>query len=199
MNVAFADISLPLWLVVSQWTLLFALGFLIIVMYRQVGLLEQLKDAGSEREGLTVGEKAPSFDHIPIKQDTNDPLRFEPTEGWTLLAFADPECVSCENTVRALERLSPKLRQTMRVLVVTRSQPPQIAASDAFSTASFAISRIRADVSYKVYRTNVTPFGYLIDPQGMIRAKGVIGDEASIRNLVQKGNHVPINVEFIVS
>jgi hypothetical protein len=56
MSVVFADITLPLWLVISQWTLLFALGFLIIVMYRQVALLQELKDAGSEREGLSINE-----------------------------------------------------------------------------------------------------------------------------------------------
>jgi hypothetical protein len=54
MNISFADITLPLWLVVSQWTLLFALGFLIIVMYRQVAFLQRLKGAGPEREGLLL-------------------------------------------------------------------------------------------------------------------------------------------------
>ncbi len=47
-----ADITLPVWLFVSQWVLLFALGFLIIMMYRQVAYLEQVKDHGAERNGL---------------------------------------------------------------------------------------------------------------------------------------------------
>lgn len=33
------NISLPLWMLVSQWMLLFALGFLVILMYRQIGYI----------------------------------------------------------------------------------------------------------------------------------------------------------------
>src|SRR5437763_14628486 len=68
MNVGFADITLPLWLIVSQWVLLFALGFLIIVMYSQVAFLQPLNDQGSDREGIPRGEKAPTFDYTANHQ-----------------------------------------------------------------------------------------------------------------------------------
>jgi hypothetical protein len=199
MNIAFGDIILPLWLVVSQWTLLFALSFLIIVMYRQIGYLQQLKDSGSEREGLPLGEKAAAFDYIPANGSTNAPARFDPNGKWSLLLFADPGCVSCQNTLLSVERLAPKLGQAMRVLVVTSAEPTQIAAADAFRNASVQIGRIRSDVATKLYRTTVTPFGYTIDPEGMIRAKGIVGDESAIRRLVRKADRSPVNVEFIVS
>jgi len=199
MNVTFADITLPTWLVVSQWVLLFALGLLIIVIYRQIGFLEQLKDRGSERDGLSIGEKAPVFDYTPVNQSTDTSIRFEPRGRWSLLVFADPGCVSCQNTLLALERLMPKLEPVMRVLVVTTAEPAQIAAVDAFRSASCDICRIRSDVSYKLYRTSVTPFGYLIDLEGMIRARGIVVDEASIRKIVSKADRKPVNVEFTVS
>src|SRR5947209_10794708 len=53
------------------------LGLLIIVMYRQIGFLEQLKDRGSERDGLSIGEKAPVFDYTPVDQSTDTSIRFE--------------------------------------------------------------------------------------------------------------------------
>jgi hypothetical protein len=199
MNAVFVDISLPLWLVVSQWTLLFALGFLIIVMYRQVAYLQQLKDSGSEREGLSIGEKAPAFDYTPVNQNRNASARFEPKGRWSLLLFADPGCASCQNTLLALERLAPKVGQTTRVLVVTSAEPAQIQAADAFRTSSVEISRTRNDVPTKLYRTRVTPFGYLIDPDGLVRAKGIASDESSIRKLVRKGDSTPVNVEFTAS
>src|SRR5438034_11685266 len=95
MNVGFADITLPLWLVVSQWTLLFALGFLIIIMYRQVAFLQRLRDGGSEREGLPIGEKAPVFDYLPVNGRSSSG-HFDPRGSWSLLVFADPTCVSCQ-------------------------------------------------------------------------------------------------------
>lgn len=199
MDVTFGDITLPLWLVISQWVLLFALGFLIIVMYRQIGLLEQLKDRGSEREGLPIGERAAPFDYTPVHQSTDASTRFEPGGRWSLLVFADPGCVSCSNTLLALERWLPRLGPLMHVLVATTAESVQIAAVDAFRTASCEICRIPSDVSSKLYRTGVTPFGYLIDPEGIIRAKGIIVDEASLRKIVSKADRKPINVEFTVS
>jgi hypothetical protein len=192
-------VTLPLWLVVSQWTLLFALGFLVIVMYRQVALLEKLKERSSEREGLPIGEKAPAFDYIPAGSSTKTSTRFEPTGTWSLLIFADPSCVSCQGTMLALERLAPQLGQTLRLLVVTTADPAQVAAVDAFRTASFDIGHIRSDVSSKLYRTNITPFAHVIDPTGLIRAKEIALEESSIRKIVRKVERNPINVAFTVS
>lgn len=198
MNIPFADITLPLWLVVSQWTLLFALGFLIIVMYRQVAFLQRLKDGGSEREGLPVGEKAPAFDYLHVNRRSAS-TRFDPKGTWSLLVFADPTCVSCQGALLALERMAPKLRQTMRVLVATSADPAQINAVDAFRTASVDVSHVSGDVASRLYRTTVTPFGYVIDPEGNIRARGVATDEASIRKIVRKADHHPVNVELTLS
>jgi len=199
MNVGFADITLPLWLVVSQWVLLFALGFLIIVMYRQVAFLQQLNDQGSEREGLPSGEKAPAFDYTPINQGKAAPAHFEPRGRWTLLVFADPGCVSCQSTLLALERLAPKLEQKMRVLVLTSAELGEINAADAFRTSSTVISRVHSDVPSRLYRITVTPFGYLIDPAGMIRARDIVADESAIQKLVRKVDRSSVNVEFTVS
>jgi hypothetical protein len=199
MSLTVADITLPLWLVVSQWTLLFALGLLVIVMYRQVAYLQLLKDAGSKRDGLPIGERAPSFDCTPINQGTAVPTRFEPTGHWSLLLFADPGCASCETALHALEQLAPTFAQTLRILVVTSAEPSRITAVETFNTTSFDISRVRHEVPTQLYRARVTPFAFLIDPEGIIRAKGIAGNERSLRNLVHKVDPKPVNVEFVVS
>lgn len=199
MSVIVADITLPTWLVVSQWTLLFALGFLIIVMYRQVGYLQQLKDMGSEREGLPIGEKAPAFDYTPVNESARAATRFEPQGRWSLLVFADPTCASCRATLLALERMAPKLEQTVRVLVATTAEPAQIATVDVFQTETVAISRVRNDVPSRLYRTRVTPFGYLISPEGRVRAKDVAGDEGALRKILRKVDRGIVNVESTIS
>lgn len=193
------DITLPVWLFVSQWVLLFALGFLIMMMYRQVAYLEQVKDHGTERNGLPVGEKAPSFDYTPVNRRVNEPVRFVPEGNWSLLLFADPSCVSCQSALLALERVAPKFPPSMRVLVATSSEPALIAASDAFRLATVEIGRVPASVSTRLYSTSITPFGFLIDPEGVTRAKGAVTDEASLRNVVRQGDQKPVNVEFTVS
>jgi thiol-disulfide isomerase/thioredoxin len=196
MNATLADITLPLWLVVSQWTLLFALGFLVIMVYRQIGFLLRLRDLGTEREGLPTGKKAPVFDYFPVNGDANIPTRFDPTGKWTLLLFIEPSCVSCQSAFLALERLAPKLKSAIYPLVVTSADPALLNAFGIFSTASLPISQVNRDVFLDLYQTRSTPFAYLIDPSGTIQAKGVVGDESSIGKLLQKADHSITKLEF---
>lgn len=196
MTITVADISFPLWLVVSQWVLLFALGLLVIVMYRQLGYLLHLKDAGTEQDGLPIGEKAPAFDYTPVNGDRRLPARFEPTGQWSLLAFVEPGCVSCRSTIPALERLVPSFEQRISIMVVTSAEPALIAAVDEFRAASLGINRVGKDMPDKLYQTRSTPFAYLIDPGGIIRAKGVVTNEPAIRKLVQKVDRNATRVEF---
>lgn len=90
------SIELPLWIVVSQWMLLFALGLLVIVMYRQLGTLMKFQDQGDERYGLPIGTRAPAFEYTMADDAQARPMRFEPGGTWSLLLFADPGCASCE-------------------------------------------------------------------------------------------------------
>jgi len=192
------NVTLPLWLVVTQWTLLFALGFLIIIMYRQVAFLQRLRDGGSEREGLPIGEKAPAFDYLPVNGRSSSD-HFDPRESWSLLVFADPTCVSCQDALLALEQLAPKLRHTVRVLVATSADPALIGAVDAFRTTPFSVGRVSSEVPTRLYHTSVTPFGYVIDPEGKIRARGVAADDSSIRKLLRQIDRTPVNVVSAVS
>jgi hypothetical protein len=201
--VTLAGVLLPTWLVTSQWVLLFALGFLIIVMYRQIGYLQHLKDQGTEKEGLAPGEAAPAFEYVPAKSGGRDQIpataRFNPRGQWSLLVFADPGCVSCQGSMLALERLLPKLERTMRVLVATSADGAQLEAIEAFRDASLAIGQVPHTVSSRLYRAGVTPYAYLIDPEGHVQARGVVGDEAAFRKLARQAAPKPVNVIFTVA
>jgi hypothetical protein len=123
-----------------------------------------------------------SFDH-----GNNSDTHFDSQGSWSLLLFADPGCVSCQTAVSALERLAPSLRE-MRILVATTAEPNVIAAVEQFQDASVLISRVAWEVPSKMYRTLTTPFAYVIDPQGIIKAKGIAGDASEIRKIVQKAD-----------
>lgn len=178
----------------NQWVLLFGLGGLVILLYRQLAYVLRLKDSGTERDGLAVGAKAAAFDYAPANDSMGLPLRFDPIGQWSLLVFADPGCESCRNTVVALGRITPKLRQVTRVLVVTHADPALIATVEAFRDTAVDVGRVDFDMSIKLYNTHTTPFAYLIDSAGVIRAKGIAGDEAMIRKITHKADRSAIEV-----
>jgi hypothetical protein len=186
-SITIAVIILPLWVAISQWMLLLALGFFVIVAYRQIGYMLHLKDIGSERDGLPVGEKAPVFDYILANHNMNAEARFDPQGKWTLLLFADPGCISCQTAVSALEHFAPTLRET-QILVATTAEPAVIKAVEQFQDASVPISRVEWEVPSRLYHTLTTPFAYVIDPEGVVRAKGMASDEAALRKIAQKAD-----------
>lgn len=192
--VPFADISLPLWLVVSQWVLLFALGCLVIVAYRQLGYMLHLKEMGTEHDGRQIGEQAPAFSYTPMQQSLDASDYFDPKGKWSLLLFADPGCVSCQGALRALEHFAPEVAARMQILVATSADPALITAVEEFRTASVTIGRVDGEVPFKLYRTHATPFLYVIDAEGVIQAKGVAGNEAEFRKLVRKVDRNVVHV-----
>jgi len=192
-------ITMPVWLFVSQWVLLFALGFLLFVAYRQIGYLLGLKDIGTDRDGLAVGEQAQAFDFIYANQSVRGTTRFEPKGAWSLLLFADPTCLGCQDAVAAVERLVPKAKKPLRILILTSADPDTIGVSETFRTTSLDICQVSPEVSSKLYRTRVTPFAYLIDPEGRIGAKGVAGDESSIRKIMQGGDRTYLQVGPLIT
>jgi hypothetical protein len=185
MSVAIAAVVLPLWAVVSQWVLLLALGFFLVVAYRQLGYMLRLKDIGSERDGLPIGEKAPAFGYVPFNDGARSDDSFDPQGSWTLLLFADPGCESCQIAVSSLNR---QLVRDMRVLVITAVEPEVIAVVEQFRDASVPIGHVGREVPVELYHTLTTPFAYVIDPEGVIRAKGIASDGGSIRKLIQKAD-----------
>jgi hypothetical protein len=194
------SITLPVWLFVSQWVLLFALGAFIVLVYRQIGYMMHLKSANTEeQEGLSIGETAPAFDYIFANRSETTSSRFEPKGKWSLLLFADPGCTSCQRVLPSLEYLVAKMRQPLHTLVITGANPVQIEVSDTFRMTSLVVGHVNYDVMSKMYRTHVTPFAYIIDTQGNIQAKGVVAEEAALRKILFGVNRSVITLESLTS
>jgi hypothetical protein len=61
--------KVPLYLAVAQWTLLFAFGLLLIVVFRQLGRMLH-KDDATASFGPAVGSKAASLEYSRFADDT---------------------------------------------------------------------------------------------------------------------------------
>jgi hypothetical protein len=112
--------------------------------------------------------------------------------------FADPGCMSCQDALPIFELFLSKIEKPLRAIIITSAEPVLIAASDAFRATSLSIIRVDRDVSSKLYHTNVTPFAYLIDAEGVIRTKGVATNETAIRKIVNGGDRPIIKLESVV-
>lgn len=177
-------ISLSLNVVVAQWVLLFALGLLVIVMYRQLAYLLDLR--AGQPNGLSVGSLAPDFDYVLPR--TAELRRFTTTDHWSLIMFANPICTTCARALASLERvISTGRLDSVQTLVVSVAGPIDEVQNDLLS-ATEHVGIVEHDVVHRLYKTEKTPFFYTVDPAGIIRGAGAPVDQAEIEKLLAQSD-----------
>lgn len=179
-------VELPTWIVVAQWTLLIALGFLVVVMYRQMGYYLAATESGSEHLGLAVGHRVAEFDYIAAGKGAGEARRHHFGHGASLLVFVDPFCGGCERSIASLDSLSRSRQlEGVEVRLLTAADPVQVARTPALHERE-DIALITADVMERDFRIERVPFAYLIDTDGTVRAKGIAETESAFRRLLRQ-------------
>ncbi len=164
----------------AQWTLLFALGLLLIVVYRQLGRTLHQDDAAAPL-GPAVGSKAASLEYSRFADDTVQYLT--PGDGQpALLGFVEPTCPSCEELVLALGTAEHTGELSgLRVLVLTSSPKSYLKVSDAFRATRLECGRILAQATTQAYGATSTPLLVAIDRDGVVRAAAPAIQLAEVR------------------
>lgn len=177
--------TVPLSVVIAQWILLASLGILVVVFYRQLALLIDIGGTRSTRAGLNVGSRAPEFEYVVANDHGHRGSRreFSPREGWSVLMFADPLCLTCEQALQALERAIQGQGAT-RALVLTTAPLSIVVATPTFGESAIEVGQIDRMVATDLYRTQTAPYFYVIGPDGLIRERGLANDEPGITRLL---------------
>jgi hypothetical protein len=174
---------IPLFLVVAQWTLLLALGVLVIVMYRQLGRV--LRGAEPAKAGPALGSQAARFAYV---RTSDHAVRyFTPGDGQpALLAFVDPMCPACEKLVAAFgEAQRAGDLDGLRVLLVTSEPPSYLQISEDFRTTALEIGRPMTRSDLDGYSASATPLLVAIDRVGVVRSAGHAMRLVEVRAFVQ--------------
>jgi hypothetical protein len=172
--------KIPLYLAVAQWTLLFAFGLLLVVVFRQLGRMLH-KDDESAPLGPAVGSKAASLEYSRFADDTVQYLT--PGDGQpALLAFVEPTCPSCEQLVFALGTAEHAGELSgLRVLLLTSGPKSYLNVSDAFRATRLECGRILAQATTQAYGATSTPLLVAIDRDGVVRAAAPAVQLAEVR------------------
>jgi len=154
------------------------LGFLVVGLLRALGLLkwriEQLEVTTPRRvgrDGLKLGGKAPDF---TLPSALNGEVALRQFAGRkTLLVFTQSGCGPCHDIAPELNRVHDQ--GEFQVVVVNNGAPDstRLWASDV--QARFPVLGQEKFELSKRYEVFATPFAFLIDEQGIITSKGIIG------------------------
>jgi methylamine dehydrogenase accessory protein MauD len=161
-----------------SWALVLTLGFVMLGTLRALGVLtwrvDQLgmvQPSRIGRDGLKVGKPAPDF---TLPGAANGEASLHDFAGRTvLLVFMQSGCGPCRAIIPELNRVHDKGQH--QVLVVNNGAPDETCQWASDLEARFPVlaqEKLSLSKRYEVY---ATPFAFLIDEQGVIASKGIVG------------------------
>ncbi|HLY55579.1 MAG TPA: methylamine dehydrogenase accessory protein MauD [Stellaceae bacterium] len=165
------------------WATVLALVLVVLALARQIGVLyERVAPLGalSIDAGPVVGEPSPGFD---LTSTDGSPVRIggeRPRA--TLLFFLSPVCPVCRKLLPILKSLAAAERAWLDlVLAGDGAASEHVAYVARHGLAGFPLV-LSAELGLR-FRVGKLPHAVLIDPDGTIRAKGLVNNREQLESL----------------
>lgn len=168
----------------TMWVLLLVVGVLILLLYRHFGLITLGTEEGVQRDGLPVGAVAPPLRSVTVEGAATE---WRPRSGRPeLVLFATPDCAPCATILPAVGRLARHNFNLGITAVVPGGHEGIIRFIEKFHPPFPCIADGGRE-AFDGYRVRVTPFAFVVSPDGRIRAKGLCSDPSRLRALLTTG------------
>ncbi|MFO0892609.1 MAG: DUF1559 domain-containing protein [Isosphaeraceae bacterium] len=162
----------------SLWGVVLILGFLVLGALRALGLvhwqLEQLQATTPSRvgrDGLAIGVRAPDFALPAVDGRERSIGEFRGRK--ILLVFTQSGCGPCHAILPELIKLHS--RGEHQVVVVNNGQRDETCDWAADARIPFVVLVQEKYVLSRRFEVYATPFAFLIDEDGVVVSKGIIG------------------------
>ena len=181
MNEALVVSNVVLWLVVV------VMAVVIAALVRQLGVLhERVAPAGAlaVQEGLSVGEPAPPITAATLTGQTLELGAPTVAGRATLLFFLSPSCPVCKTLLPALKSLSRSEAERLDVVLASDGDPAEhrrFVDRERLGAFPYVLSP-GLGVAYGVSKL---PFAALIDPRGVLRARGLVNSREHLESLLE--------------
>lgn len=164
--------------VVLLYVLFLALAVLVIVLYRQFGLVYVGSRRTHEMRGPRIGAPAPTG--LRVVKPENSGLSLElnwlevPPGGATLLLLGGENCPMCHHLLEHLDEASTLIPERIRILFVDKSANDGGFDVPSSVTGRWQHWRSSDDSVHGAFDVDVSPFAFVIDDEGVVLAKGIV-------------------------
>jgi hypothetical protein len=170
------------------WLLVAALLLLVLLLYRQYGLMLMPGRRRVELGGLDLGSHAPE---IPVEfRGSSDPPiltwdRTAPSDtfaGWIVL-FSSPHCPICKRLWEEEELDQAALAWPQLEFVWVDAEP----RADEHRPAHWRVALSPDETANQAMEVPAYPFAFAIEAGGIIRAKGLVNDLDDLQRVADMG------------
>ncbi|MDE3194154.1 MAG: redoxin domain-containing protein [Chloroflexota bacterium] len=175
---------MDLWLIsyAVLWFLVIAEAIALMVLARAVGAIVLGTRDAIERDGLALGKAAPEFEAIAA---TGTKVGLGDLSGtYAALIFASPSCRICRSLLPGLPPLARRLEGKARIIVMLRGAPTDAELMAEEAAAPVEVWSIGARGIAEQFHARVSPYLQVIDPMGVVRAKGLVNGVEHVEHLL---------------
>ncbi len=176
------------WLVsyIVLWAVVLAQGGIIFILLRQLGVIYLGSAQGVAGDGLAVGTSAPDF---AVTNVAGEPVTLASFAGRPLLLiFGSPTCAPCKELIPDLNIFAAERRAELGVLFLSHGEADATRHMADEHRIAVPVAHHPNDSIANAYQARVTPFAFLIDGEGVIRAKGLANNREHLEMLVRSAN-----------
>ncbi|MEO5952272.1 MAG: TlpA disulfide reductase family protein [Chloroflexia bacterium] len=169
-----------IWLIsyIVLWLVVLALIGLVLLLYRQLGIMYLGTAEGVSRDGLARGTSAPDF---TLTDQYSNTQRLSAYRGRpTAIIFGSPSCGPCRMLAPQVDEWTKK-HPDMAVLWLNSATPEESLRFVGEVGAIIPVAPYAPDTKLlDKYKVRVTPFVFMIDESGVVRAKGLVNNKAGL-------------------
>lgn len=183
----------------AMWLLLVVMGVLLLLVYRHFGIVALGTLDGVRRDGLAIGEPAPSVSGVTAEGvDVRwAPARKQPE----LVTFVAPDCQACAQILPYISHLvgSSNGYSMPVTAMVTGPRENAVKVKEKFNLPFPCVAEDGSG-AFERYRVRVTPFAFVIGEDGRILAKGLCSNASHLGGLLLSGglNEAAKGLESVV-
>ena len=169
-----------IWLVsyIILWAVVLGLIVLVFLLYRQLGIMYLGSAEGVSRDGLPKGTPAPDFS---LTDQYGNVQRLANYRGQpTFLVFGSPSCNPCRVLLPQLHEWAAA-HPDVGVIWLNATTPDESLKFVSDMGAQLpVVPHSPDDKIADRYKVRVTPFCFLVDGTGIIRAKGLVNSKGGL-------------------
>jgi methylamine dehydrogenase accessory protein MauD len=169
-----------IWLIsyIVLWLLVLALGILVFLLYRQLGIMYLGSAEGVSRDGLDRGVRAPDFTLSDQHGEKHQLSRYRGKP--VILVFGSPHCNPCRTLLPQLHEWAAAHPEASVLWLNATSEDESLKfVSDTGATLPVLPHPPEVNLMDR-FKVRVTPFMFLLDEGGIVRTKGLVNSKSGL-------------------
>jgi hypothetical protein len=181
------------------WALMALMSVLVVLLYRQFGLIYIGSRARLALTGLAVGAKAPDVAHLRMAgRGFSWSWNAEVPGRGTLVIFGQPQCLLCAELTPQLNNFADKWAHLVDLIFVERGPLPAGPTHDPANRTQWMYAEDPNGELHAAFDIEATPYAFAVDSARRVLAKGIVNGVSDLEGVLSLalGNDGGLKKEF---